>query len=37
LAVKLGPGNVHSAEDWKELLLPEIDRQHIAAGPGENG
>ena len=37
LAAKLRPGNVHSAEDWKELLLPEIDRQHIAAGPGENG
>jgi Transposase DDE domain group 1 len=27
LAVKLRPGNVHSAEDWEELLLPEIDRQ----------
>src|ERR1019366_4103281 len=22
-----GPGNVHSAEDWEELLLPEIERQ----------
>ena len=21
------PGNVHSAEGWEELLLPEIDRQ----------
>jgi hypothetical protein len=21
------PGNVHSAEDWAELLLPEIERQ----------
>jgi hypothetical protein len=21
------PGNVHSAEDWDELLLPEIERQ----------
>mgnify|MGYP005840012151 CR=1 FL=1 len=27
LAAKLRPGNVHSAEDWDELLLPEIDRQ----------
>jgi Transposase DDE domain group 1 len=24
---KLRPGNVHSAEDWDELLLPEIERQ----------
>jgi hypothetical protein len=27
LAAKLRPGNVHSAEDWEELLLPEINRQ----------
>jgi hypothetical protein len=27
LAARLRPGNVHSAEDWDELLLPEIDRQ----------
>jgi hypothetical protein len=27
LAVRLRPGNVHSAEGWEELLLPEIDRQ----------
>ena len=27
LAAKLRSGNVHSAEDWDELLLPEIDRQ----------
>ena len=26
LAAKLRPGNVHSAEDWEELLLPEIER-----------
>jgi Transposase DDE domain group 1 len=26
LAAKLRPGNVHSAEDWEELLLPEIAR-----------
>ncbi len=26
LAAKLRPGNVHSADDWEELL-PEIDRQ----------
>ena len=25
LAAKLRPGNVHSAEDWNELLLPEIE------------
>jgi len=24
---KLRPGNVHSAEDWEEVLLPEIERQ----------
>src|SRR5262245_18039209 len=28
LAAKLRPGNVHSADDWDELLLPEIDRRH---------
>jgi Transposase DDE domain group 1 len=27
LAAKLRPGNVHSAEEWAELLLPEIERQ----------
>jgi hypothetical protein len=27
LAAKLRPGNVHSAEGWEELLLPEIKRQ----------
>src|SRR5664280_1797424 len=27
LAAKLRPGNVHSAKDWAELLLPEIERQ----------
>jgi hypothetical protein len=27
LAAKLRTGNVHSAEDWEELLLPEIKRQ----------
>ena len=27
LAAKLRPGNVHSAEGWDELLLPEIRRQ----------
>ena len=26
LAAKLRSGNVHSADDWDELLLPEIDR-----------
>jgi len=27
LAAKLRPGNVHSADHWEELLLPEIERQ----------
>ena len=27
LAATLRPGNVHSAEDWDDLLLPKIDRQ----------
>ena len=27
LAAKLRPGNVHSAEGWQELVLPEIERQ----------
>ena len=27
LAAKLRPGNVSSAEDWDELLVPEIERQ----------
>ncbi len=27
LAAKLRPGNVHSADDWEKLLLPEIERQ----------
>ena len=27
LAAKLRPGNVHGAEGWEELLLPEIERQ----------
>jgi hypothetical protein len=26
LAAKLRPGNVHSADDWEELLLPGIER-----------
>ncbi len=30
LAAKLRAGNVHSAEDWDELLLPEIERQQAA-------
>jgi hypothetical protein len=32
LAAKLRAGNVHSAEDWEELLLLEIGRQqkHLA-------
>jgi len=27
LAAKLRPGNVHSGDDWEELLLPKIARQ----------
>ena len=27
LAAQLQPGNVHSAEGWEEVLLPEIERQ----------
>ena len=27
MAAKLRPGNVSSADDWEELLVPEIDRQ----------
>jgi len=27
LGARLRPGNVHSAEDWEEVLLPEIGRQ----------
>jgi hypothetical protein len=27
LAAQLRPGNMHSAEGWEELLLPEIERQ----------
>ncbi len=30
LAAKLRPGNVHSAEGWEDLLLPEIERQQQA-------
>ena len=30
LAAKLRPGNVHSAKDWNELLLPEIECQQAA-------
>ena len=26
-AARLRPGNVHSAEDWDEVLLPEVERQ----------
>ena len=33
LAAKLRPGNVPSAEDWNELLLPEIERQQAGACP----
>jgi len=29
LGAKLRPGNVHSAEDWDEVLLPEIARGEL--------
>jgi Transposase DDE domain group 1 len=29
LSAKLRPGNVHSVEDWEEVLLPEIERQQV--------
>jgi len=31
---KLRPGNVHRAEDWEELLLPEVQS---ATGAGQGG
>jgi Transposase DDE domain group 1 len=31
LAAKLRAGNVHSADDWDELLVPEIERQQAEA------
>jgi Transposase DDE domain group 1 len=34
LAAKLRPGNVHSADGWEELLLPEIERQQAAGQRG---
>jgi hypothetical protein len=34
LAAKLRPGNVHSADDWEELLLPVADQ--LAAATGED-
>ena len=30
LAATLRPGNVHSADNWDDLLVPEIDRQQAA-------
>ena len=30
VAAKLRPGNVHSAEGWEDMLLPEIERQQKA-------
>ena len=29
MAATLRPGNVHSADDWDDLLLPEIERQQV--------
>ena len=26
MAAKLRPGNVHSADEWKQLLMPEVER-----------
>jgi VWFA-related protein len=37
LAAKMHPDNVHSAEDWPELSLPEIERQQrLGNGGGWN-
>ena len=33
VAAKLRPGNVSSADDWEELLVPEIDRQQAEGQP----
>ena len=30
VAATLRPGNVHSADDWHDVLVPEIDRQQAA-------
>ena len=35
-AAKLRPGNVHSAENWEEVLLPEIEWQHRVAKGSES-
>ena len=35
LAAKLRPGNVHRAEDWDELLLPEIERRRSSRSRGK--
>jgi hypothetical protein len=41
MAAKLRPGNVHSADDWKHLLLPEIERTRpgkaMVDGAGQPG
>jgi len=34
LAAKLRPGNVHSADSWDDLLLPEIEQQQVAGQGG---
>ena len=36
LAAKPRPGNVHSAGDWDELLLPEIERRQSESWTGEH-
>ena len=36
LAAKLRPGNVHSAEGWEEMLLPEIERQQQMGKEGKS-
>src|ERR1700674_216219 len=37
LAAKLRSGNVHSADDWDELLLPEIEHQQAEGKCGALG
>jgi hypothetical protein len=34
VAAKLRPGNAHSADGWKQLLLPEIERLPKLQGEG---
>jgi hypothetical protein len=35
--LELPAGNVHSGDDWQELLLPEIERAETEKVPGLPG